>query len=187
MNKHTDSLIDEKMRILANLTRHFLESLYLPHASNHELTQLQLFILKIVQSSGAATGSQVARLLGITRAAASQNIEYLVNKNLVIRQEGIYDRRSKMIILTNEGQKAIEKFDQICQYNRQFILSTFSEEEKDQLNKLLNKYIINSLEIDKNLALYCLECGKEYDKGCPIKKHTKICNFAIVDKGTEKK
>lgn len=181
MTKNTDSLIGENIRILTNLTRYFVKNIYLPHASRHELSQIQLMILKIVGSYGSITGTEIARHLGVTRAAASQNIEYLANKDLILRQPGIGDRRRKMIILTSDGQTVIEKFDQICQYKRQHVLEKFDSAEKLQFLELLQKYISSSLEVDENLKLICLQCGEEYGKGCPQKSHTKVCDFAVVD------
>ncbi len=181
MTKNTDSLIGENIRILTNLTRYFVKNIYLPHASRHELSQIQLMILKIVGSSGSITGTEIAQSLGITRAAASQNIEYLASKNLILRQPGVGDRRRKLIILTADGHTTIDKFDQICQYKRQHVLGKFDSVEKLQFLELLQKYISSSLEVDENLKLVCLQCGEEYGKGCPQKSNSKVCEFAVID------
>jgi DNA-binding MarR family transcriptional regulator len=53
--------------------------------------------------------SDIGAHLGITNAASSQLIDRLVQKALVVREEGQNDRRFKRIALTEQGRELIKR------------------------------------------------------------------------------
>ncbi len=187
MTKHIGCLIGENIRILSNIVSYVIEKQYLLHASIHDLTHLQLLILKVVYHAGSATGGRIARRLSITPAAASQNVDYLVKKELLIRQDGLQDRRKKELILTSDGSQVVDRFDEICQYNRQGVLENFTDSEKEQFNHLLEKYIKTRLAMDDSLDLKCLECGAKYGEknDCPAGGRDKVCLYTIINSNGE--
>jgi DNA-binding MarR family transcriptional regulator len=55
-------------------------------------------------SEGDATTSDVAEHLGITKQAAGQLVEYLVDHGYVIRQPDERDARARLLLLTEQGR-----------------------------------------------------------------------------------
>ncbi len=184
MSKHIECQVGENIRILSNIINYSIENQYLSHASEDYLTYLQLLILKVVNFAGSATGGKIARRLNITAAAASQNVDYLVKRGLLLRQDGLQDRRKKELILTRSGIETVDRFDEICQYHSHGVLEVFTDEEKQQFNRLLVKYIKSRLSMDTELKLKCLECGALYGdaQNCQNALRNKICIYSITNR-----
>jgi len=56
--------------------------------------------------------SQIAKRTGLSKAAASQLIQRLVEEGLLERRESLHSRREKQISLTQKGQIISRQFDQ---------------------------------------------------------------------------
>ncbi len=54
-------------------------------------------------SHGDATTADVAEHLGVTKQAAAQLVEYLVDHNYVVRQPHPRDARARLLVLTDRG------------------------------------------------------------------------------------
>jgi DNA-binding MarR family transcriptional regulator len=102
-----------------------------------ELTLTQLLILQVIIQDQSFAQEKIARMLKISQPAVSKQLNKLIEKSLV--KEVKRDRRSWKVELTKTGQKeflkAFEIYDGFCRQ----VFSEFSNEEKDTLQKLLNK------------------------------------------------
>lgn len=56
---------------------------------------------------------KIAEFLGVSKSAASQLVDPLVNKKLVIRQADSNDRRISRLIITPEGMRLIKKLERL--------------------------------------------------------------------------
>jgi len=172
--------IAENSRILARLVHDVSERDYLNHASALPLSRSQFVTLKILLYTGPFTIGDIASTIGISRAAASKNIDKLVKMKLVQRKEVPTDRRSTRVSILAAGEIIVESYDARRNEKQQKILSSFTDREKTLFNNLLEKYIRGALQHEGNFDLMCLMCGGEYDEACVIKDTRGLCYYKDI-------
>jgi DNA-binding MarR family transcriptional regulator len=74
-----------------------------------DLSFSQISVLMRLKHAGRSGVSKIGGQMGVTKAAASQAVDRLVDLGLVERTEDPEDRRAKRLSLTQEGQTMIEK------------------------------------------------------------------------------
>jgi len=74
-----------------------------------DLSSSQVNVLMRLYSRGKCDVSDVAADMGVTHPAASQTVDRLVQRKLLVRTEDPNDRRFKQITLTAEGQALVER------------------------------------------------------------------------------
>jgi DNA-binding MarR family transcriptional regulator len=97
--------IDELAGIIARLSVQQMKNLMNETGLSHS----QLITLMRLNQRGGCGISKLASHLGTTDAASSQLVQRLVNLDLVERTESVSDRREKIINLTPEGKKLVER------------------------------------------------------------------------------
>ena len=168
--------LEEKFRILSRLSRDFIESQIFRKI---DLTYNQFLIIKILYSSGGMSIHQIASLLSISRAAASKNTSTLVSKRLVCRHESDKDRRYFDLSLSKKGAKLIHDYHTYCDGKIKDIFSHFTKNEREIFHQLLDKYIYYCINDEKNLSLFCMQCGGTYEGNCMIGSIKHQCFFKI--------
>lgn len=88
--------------------------------------------------------------LGITKAAASQMIDKMVEQGFITRAEDPQDRRSKHITLTEKGILAMQKSIEARQGWLENLASRFSPEEGDQLTQSLSLLVEKARQLEDN-------------------------------------
>ncbi len=101
--------------------------------SQANITVEQFRILRHIRR-GSNTVCQLADARQISRSAASQSVELLVEKGFVCRQERIGDRRYIRLELTDQGT---ELLNIAYTENRQWIMNKLSTLTPDELNCML--------------------------------------------------
>ncbi len=76
----------------------------------HDLTVVQIQVLKSVMAHQPVTTKRLAALRDITSSAATQAVDILVKKGMVQRQQDEQDRRSYLISLSPSYQERVTKF-----------------------------------------------------------------------------
>lgn len=82
--------------------------------------------------------TNIGEHLGITKAAASQMIDKMVEQGFITRVEDSHDRRSKNINLTEKGILAMQRIIQARQSWIENLASRFSHIEGDQVTQSLS-------------------------------------------------
>lgn len=82
---------------------------------------------------GASSVNQLAKHLGVTKAAVSQLLDSLIEADLIERSENPEDRRMKLIALTDEGKSLVRKTMTTRNAWLADFVQNFSEEEKAQI------------------------------------------------------
>ncbi len=79
-------------------------------AKEHGLSITQIMALRqLFYHQETSSVSAIAERLGITNAAASQLLDKLVQQGLVLRTENPHDRRSKQIVITEQGKDLLRE------------------------------------------------------------------------------
>lgn len=81
--------------------------------ANGNVSRTEMHTLEIVQDIPDATLTQIAEILGITKATASVSINRLVEKGFLIKVRKSDDRRKQILRLTESG-------DVLCKKHTQF-------------------------------------------------------------------
>ncbi|MCS7059474.1 MAG: MarR family transcriptional regulator [Meiothermus sp.] len=81
-------------------------------AQTHGLTLREINTLYELSADGPLRVSEIAVRTGLSRAAASQMVERMVQQGLLERTENPADRREKLVQLSPQGRSVTQQFDQ---------------------------------------------------------------------------
>lgn len=96
---------------------------------------------------GLSSNKEIGDLLGVSEAAISRMLDYLVVQGLIKKSTSKTDRRQKSLSLTNEGQKLFTHIRSDARTRLSLRLTELSESDA--------KAVIQGLEIlQKNLFLF---------------------------------
>lgn len=109
------------------------------YAHSVGLSLAQTSILMHLHFHGACEVTRFSEMLQISRAAASQMIERLVQQDVVYRFPSHNDRRVRLVDLTASGEKIItESLDARVEWVNELV-SSISGEEREQFFVLLTR------------------------------------------------
>ena len=101
------------------------------------------FVFQLLTPSGS-TGNELAEHLGVTKQAASQMIEYLVEQGYVTRLPHPTDRRGKLIVLTRRGWDCVRAVEAIFAGIEQRWIEVLGPERMDELRIDLRRLVMSS-------------------------------------------
>jgi DNA-binding MarR family transcriptional regulator len=177
VKKYTTRRISEYIRVLSQILYDVIEHNYLLDITPGTLSKTQFTILKILHATGSYNVSELADILRISRAAVSKNVEKLVRTRLVRRKITQSDRRTVEISLTKQGVSLIEDYEKQRLQKQQDALHGFTPQEISKFSDLLAKYVRNSLSLQDNIDLICLQCGGSIRNECNYREHEKKCRY----------
>lgn len=105
------------------------------------LTFSQGLILEYLyaQNGQHATLKQIEKAFGLTQASLQGTVSRLEKKRLVHLSTEITDRRVKNVILTTQGQYALEEVERVMNELETSLLSTLTKKESEIFIKSLKK------------------------------------------------
>jgi len=177
MNPHLSRAISEFTRITNLLLNDFVENEYVCKIKPVPLTETQLSILKIIKLSKQIEVGKIAELTQISHAAASKNIDKLVQSKLVTRKITARDRRRTNVSLLRTGEKIVEEYEAIRRKKQKIAFATFSEREKQQFLNLLRKCITQCLTLKTSLDPICVKCDGSIVNECVLGRDQVKCRF----------
>jgi DNA-binding MarR family transcriptional regulator len=177
MVQQTTRQIAEYSRLLSQILYDIIEVNFFDELESDQLTKSQFTILKILSVSDTSTVSEIANILRISRAAASKNVEKLVQSRLVKRRVIKDDRRVAEISLSEKGRELVKSYETLFFRKQSRALNNFTNQEQDQLLTLLSKYVANILHGEKDIDLICLQCKESLINGCNLGKDINKCKF----------
>jgi DNA-binding MarR family transcriptional regulator len=147
----TDPLI-AALRKWAEVFRQISTEDLIRHSKANGLSMPQLGAMFRIQR-GADSVSDLGEELGVTSAAASQMLERLVQLGLILRTENPHDRRVKMIVLTDKGQRALREALETKLQWMDGLAQTLSASEKVQVTAALNILIGKARQLKQDVKL----------------------------------
>jgi DNA-binding MarR family transcriptional regulator len=121
---------------MSNSMRHSLR-----YAKESGLSMPQIGALFRIFHRGNAAVSDIGEELGVTRAAASQMLERLVQQGLILRSEDPVDRRMKQLVLTSKGRQVLQESIRARQNWFEHLAGVLSASEKEQVMAALKLLI----------------------------------------------
>ena len=177
-----DRELSENIRIMAMVVGDICHRSTLQKASPINLTRNQYTILKILSTEGDFQISDLAKLLDISNAAISKNIDRLEQLGLVARQTKPDDRRSLELILLDKGLGILNEFDRILGEKQKHLMEQFSLQEKENLLDMVKRVIIFTLAGEQNTEVICLQCGGNCGDSCVIESCKGLCTLPEKNK-----
>ncbi len=132
---------------MSNSMRNFLR-----FSKESGLTMPQIGALFRIFHKGNTAVSDVGEELGVTRAAASQMLERLVQQGLILRSEDPVDRRMKQIVLTGKGRQLLQESIRARQSWYEHLASALSASEKEQVMAALKLLIERTNQLDPDMS-----------------------------------
>jgi DNA-binding MarR family transcriptional regulator len=109
--------------------------------SDFGLIAPMLGIMRVLRETGPISQIELGRTIGIDKASMVKIIDHLQSLKFVTRTEGTPDRRVKLISLTSEGTKSLEKAAKVREKVEKVFLSSLSAEEQRVLRAALPKLL----------------------------------------------
>jgi DNA-binding MarR family transcriptional regulator len=163
-----DSILRENIRIMAQVITEVCQRDTRKRVCPSPLSRNQYYILNILATSGEFLISDLARILDISPAAVSKNIDRMEQLNLVQRRARPGDRRSLEVFLLPEGQAIVDEFDRVTEEKQQPMMDQFTSEEKTMLLDLLQRIVKYTVDLDHKTELICLQCGGACGPTCVV-------------------
>ncbi|WP_417800689.1 MarR family winged helix-turn-helix transcriptional regulator [Tenacibaculum sp.] len=107
-----------------------------------DITVDQALILLLLENNNT-TQTEIADLVFKDYASMTRIVKLMISKNYLIKTTDRKDKRKAKLEITDEGKEIIKKLSPIIQKNRQTALNNVSNEELEQLYKILKKITKN--------------------------------------------
>ena len=163
-----DGILRENIRIMAQVITEVCQRSTREQVCPAPLSRNQYYILSILATSGEFLISDLARILDISPAAVSKNIDRMEQLKLVQRRARPGDRRNLEVCLLPEGQAIVDEFDRVTAEKQVPLMAQFSAEEKVVLRDLLQRIVKYTVDPDNNTELICLQCGGACGEKCVV-------------------
>lgn len=107
------------------------------------ITVDQWIVLKQISENNGTSQVEIANSTVKDAPTTTRIIDQLTRKGLIAKQLDPEDRRRYMVFITEKGQALIRRLWPVVQDYRQIPVQNFSEEELDNLHRLLKKMYVN--------------------------------------------
>lgn len=103
------------------------------------LTREQLYMLELIVSEDNMTQKKLIYKLNKEQTAVSRTIKKLVDNGFVKKEQSIYDLRSTVLIATEQGEKALERAEDVKAKVVRSFMRELNSAESEELIQLLEK------------------------------------------------
>lgn len=145
MNPSREMLLHDATRTYIR-AGHLLEDQRLQVWEKMGISLPQLRILTRVRRDPGVDLSTLAKGLGISASAASQQVDKLVARGFLGRSEAAEDRRRLQLGLTDLGRQAVGEISRTSHAYIESILAALSDEELSVLQQLLKRLLAAAAE-----------------------------------------
>jgi DNA-binding MarR family transcriptional regulator len=154
--------------VFASAVREILELKPLRASSPLPLTLPQFHLLKLMARDGQHQLGKVADILGVSRPAATRNIDKLERLGLVVRSPWKGDRRATSLSVSPKGRRLVRKYEELKAAQLTPVLESFRPKEVEQLARLLERFSISLLDLGQAQREHCLRCAAYLEDDCPV-------------------
>ena len=144
-----------------------------------EVGPTKMNLMRLLKRQRRQSVNDLARFLGQTKAAASQNVDSLVKAGLVRRDQDKIDRRCVWISLTPRGSRILGRAESL---QRQALKRAVGKIPKPMLQKASKtmRHLANAL-LSSSLSnsTSCLGCCAYNSGGCVYENDAWRCNYIL--------
>ena len=138
------------------MMRHSMQG-FMQHAKKSGISMSQIAAMIKLNKNVVCGVTDLGDELGVSSAAASQLLERMVQQGSVERTEDPQDRRSKRLVLTDEGRKTLEETMNAKQQWIRALASSLDEGELSQVTDAL------AILVGKSKKLAAASSADEFD------------------------
>ena len=116
-------------------------------SSKNNLSLSQYYTLTNISSNGISM-SELSLMLGVDNSTLTRNVNVLMNRSLLKKEQSSEDRREQIVLLSSKGIKIVEKLDIDMEKLLNQFISGIDETQRqsfldtlEQLNWKMNCYI----------------------------------------------
>ncbi len=110
-------------------------------AAGFDLTPVQYAALAAIAANPAIDQITLAGLIAYDRTTITGVIDRLAQKGLVVRRASARDRRSRELLITDEGRRTLEAITPAVEAAQRLMVRGLSEAEAKELIRLMQKAI----------------------------------------------
>ena len=114
-------------------------SFFRPLLNQHDLTEQQWRVIRLLRQHGELESYQLADLACILRPSMTGVLTRLERDGMVVRRKAPQDQRRVLVNLTEKGQQCFLSMSEGMEANYQKIQEQFGEDKLKQLIDLLNE------------------------------------------------
>lgn len=167
-NPDIDSILRENIRIMAQVITEVCQRNTRKQVCPAPLSRNQYYILNILATSGEFLISDLARILDISPAAISKNVDRMEQMELVQRRARPGDRRALEVVLLPAGRSIVEEFDRVTADKQVALMAQFTPDEKIVLLDMLKRIVRFTVDPRLKTELICLQCGGACGPECVV-------------------
>jgi len=173
--------------IFASVIREILEVQYLREVSQLPLALSQFHLLKVIATNGSHQVGEMADFLGVSRPAATKNIDKLERLGLIVRLPCAGDRRATVLSPSAKGRRLVRKYEELKCHRLLPVLESLGRSELDHLAELLERFSLRMIEQAEASAGLCLRCAAYRDVDCPVARIRGGCPYEQMRHDRESK
>jgi DNA-binding MarR family transcriptional regulator len=102
-------------------------------SANANLSRTEMHALESIQDCPGATLTQIAEMLGVTKATVSVSVNRLVDKGFLVKNKMEDDKRKSALQLTDKGEECCKKHKQFHDTMIESILKEFDIAARPEL------------------------------------------------------
>jgi DNA-binding MarR family transcriptional regulator len=135
----------------------------------NKYTLSQLRLLAMVDKTDVQYVTEVADFLNVSNAAASKAVERLVRRGVIERRESKRDRRAIQLLVTEEGHRVVESFENIQHQVFGDLFGQISTENLHDTGLFLDRLTVGLVNIMGKSDGACLRCGIYFRDKCLLR------------------
>ncbi|MCP3029258.1 MarR family winged helix-turn-helix transcriptional regulator [Halobacillus sp. A5] len=135
MNRQIEPLLGYNINVIS----HFLKNIYNDKLSEYGLTNAQAKVIYFLAKHGEQSQSDLQNRLYIKASSMNGIIETLLKNKCITKGSSVKDKRTKMIRLTQKGEKLDQTIWSIIQEIETEITKGFSSEEQQVIVSWLHR------------------------------------------------
>ncbi len=155
-------------RAFSSAVGRVVEKSLLREVAGARLTFPQLTLLRLVARTDSHSISDVAALLGVTKAAASKTVDKLVRRRLLHRSERTEDRRETQLALTKSGRRLLAAYEEAKDRAVRGKLEAFEPTRLREVAETLDR-LAAALLSGRVGGECCLLCGGYFREPCRLR------------------
>lgn len=170
-----DHELGESLAILAQLICEVSQPESLAQASADPISRNQFALLKLLCGSPTYKVGDLARMLRISGAATSKNVDRLEHLGLVKRLAKPGDRRGLDVVLLPRGRAVVDRYTRVTQMKHSAQFGQFDGADKERLVTDVRR-IIRALVAQESIPdTICLLCEGHGAPSCAVKESKGTC------------
>ena len=166
--------------IFASTVRDILEEKFLRQATDLKLTVPQFNLIRLIAVQGDYHICDIARVMGVSQAAASKNVDKLVRLGLLARRVHPTDRRVFSLSLTVRGRHLVQRYETLKKERLCRCLEGTSAEELRALARAIERVAHLILSREQDSRDICIRCNAYPVAHCLLKDLSGGCIYDVT-------